>query len=52
MYYCYMGTEFGQVLRVWRQHNDKRSATTIPKIRVANILRLNMPKKLIVLKLI
>jgi hypothetical protein len=52
MYYCYMGTAFGQALRVCRQHNDKGSALTVPKIRVANIQRLNTPKKLIVLKLI
>jgi len=51
-YYAYMCTEFGQALRVWRQHNDKRLATTIPRIRVANIQRLNTPKKLIVFKLI
>jgi len=40
-----MGTEFGQAVRVWRQHNDMRSATTISKIRVANVRRFNTPKK-------
>jgi hypothetical protein len=32
-----MGTEFVHALRVWRQHNDNRSATTIPRIRAANM---------------